>query len=333
MLIRLKMLASPHWNSFIVVVSLCSFLLASGSAQAQYTTRKEMLPPPSVEGEAPAADQVVAEQAQPAYAQPFPTSPALPENYKPSRSAIDPVESETTIPDPYNPASSPLPPTYEGDGQAKPKVTMDAVEAGPMPPDIIRATPDPRIYTSVTLQGLDKVTARRQQIQANLGTVTSFGNLEIVPRACWQSPPDEQPDAAALLEIWQWKPGEKPSFVFYGWMFASSPGLSSLEHPIYDLAVLECVQDPKEAKKFKKKLEQEAKAEAEAAKAKAKKEAQEAAKRAAAQEAEKALMPAPQEEAQDPMLTTRDPEEVESELERAPLLHEENLDINAPQPD
>ena len=116
--------------------------------------------------------------------------------------------------------------------------------------------------TSLKLQGLDKVTARRQELEATMGTVTSFGNLEIVPRACWQSQEEDKPDSAALLEIWQWKSGEKPSFVFFGWMFASSPALSSLEHPIYDLTVLKCIEDPEDVKKHeleKKKAAEEAK--------------------------------------------------------------------------
>ena len=355
------MLASLRWNSLLSSLSLAALITGvSGGAQAQLTTRTEVYAPPSVASEMQMQQQAPAPTAipapapaptqapgtaspefvePPAYNQPFGTGADLPTGYKPSRSALDPVETEgNSNADPYDPASSALPPDFDGESEAKPKVKMDTMEAGPLPPDIIRATPDPRIYKTVKLQGLDKVTARRQQIQANLGTVTSFGNLEIVPRACWQSPVDEQPDAAALLEIWQWKPGEKPSFVFFGWMYASSPGLSSLEHPVYDITVLGCLQDPKEEKAYKKKLEEEAKAEAAAAKAKAKKEEDEAAQRAKeeafkkAQEASQPVVPDAADTDSNAIFTTKD-----AETETVPLLKypdpKDETDINAPQPD
>ncbi len=101
-------------------------------------------------------------------------------------------------------------------------------------------------YTAIKLRGLDKVTAKREQFTAIMGAVTRFGNLEIIPRACWQAPPSQRPETAALLEIWYWKPGEQPERIFYGWMFASSSALSSIEHPVYDISVLECLQETAE---------------------------------------------------------------------------------------
>lgn len=110
------------------------------------------------------------------------------------------------------------------------------------------------IYHAVRLQGLEKITARRQRFDAQMGVVTRFGNLEIVPRACWQAPDSSQrPENAALLEIWYWKPGEQPSMLFFGWMFSSSPGLSSLAHSVYDVTVLECLPKPEEEEKAEKK--------------------------------------------------------------------------------
>ncbi|MGH2930162.1 MAG: DUF2155 domain-containing protein, partial [Solirubrobacteraceae bacterium] len=65
--------------------------------------------------------------------------------------------------------------------------------------------------------------------------------LEIVVRACRKTPPEEPPEAAACLEIHDIKPGEAPVEVFSGWMFASSPALSALEHPVYDVTVVDCI--------------------------------------------------------------------------------------------
>lgn len=96
----------------------------------------------------------------------------------------------------------------------------------------------------VVLQGLDKVTARVSRIEAAVGEVTRFGGLAILPRACFETPPTEPPESAAFLEVREVEVGGRERAVFSGWMFASSPGLSALEHPVYDLWVLECAPGP-----------------------------------------------------------------------------------------
>lgn len=102
----------------------------------------------------------------------------------------------------------------------------------------------PKRYTHVKLQGLNKVTARTSELQAPIGVVTRFGNLEVIPRACRQSAPEERPENTALLEIWELKPNESPKRIFNGWMFSSSPSLSALEHAVYDIVMLECLTEP-----------------------------------------------------------------------------------------
>lgn len=93
---------------------------------------------------------------------------------------------------------------------------------------------------AIRLQGLNKVTARISTLEAPLGIVMRFGNLEIIAKRCWKSPPEEEPENAAFLEIRELKPGEGPQTIFNGWMFSSSPALSGLEHPVYDVTVLAC---------------------------------------------------------------------------------------------
>ncbi len=90
------------------------------------------------------------------------------------------------------------------------------------------------------LQGLDKITARVSQFEAPVGTPVRFGTLSIRVRDCEKNPPEETPENAAFLEIDEVRPGEVNLRVFSGWMFASSPALSALEHPVYDVNVLEC---------------------------------------------------------------------------------------------
>jgi hypothetical protein len=90
------------------------------------------------------------------------------------------------------------------------------------------------------LQGLDKITARISTIKVAVGETVNFGSLQITLRACDKKPPEETPESAAFLQIVEQKPGEQPVTRFSGWMFASSPALSAMEHPVYDLWVLDC---------------------------------------------------------------------------------------------
>jgi hypothetical protein len=93
------------------------------------------------------------------------------------------------------------------------------------------------------LQGLDKTTARISTIEAPVGKAVRFGGLLITARACVKKPPEEEPETAAFLEIDEVKPGPANVTVtrlFSGWMFKSSPALAALEHPVYDISVLDC---------------------------------------------------------------------------------------------
>ena len=90
------------------------------------------------------------------------------------------------------------------------------------------------------LQGLDKVTARISTIDAPIDDRIRFGTLSIVVRHCRNTPPEEPPETTAFLEVDDVKPGEQPVRLFSGWMFASSPALSALEHPVYDVWVIGC---------------------------------------------------------------------------------------------
>jgi len=95
--------------------------------------------------------------------------------------------------------------------------------------------------TAVVLQGLDKVTARISEFSAEIDAPVTFGTLEVTARACHKKPPEEPPESAAFLEIRERQEGAPVELLFSGWMFASTPGLSALQHPVYDVWVLDCV--------------------------------------------------------------------------------------------
>ncbi|HEX3971467.1 MAG TPA: DUF2155 domain-containing protein [Stellaceae bacterium] len=101
--------------------------------------------------------------------------------------------------------------------------------------------------TIAVLQGLDKTTARVSKFDAPVDQSVRFGTLFITVKACEKKPPEEEPDTAAFLIIDEVRPGDangvESKRVFSGWMFASSPAISALEDPIYDINVLDCKTD------------------------------------------------------------------------------------------
>ena len=101
----------------------------------------------------------------------------------------------------------------------------------------------PALADSAVLQGLDKTTARITAIEAPIDSPVRYGRLTILARSCSKSPPEETPLTAAFLEIREARTGERPSLIFSGWMFAQSPALSALEHPVYDIWVVDCRKD------------------------------------------------------------------------------------------
>mgnify|MGYP001600356040 CR=1 FL=1 len=90
------------------------------------------------------------------------------------------------------------------------------------------------------IRTLDKVTARTATVEVSVGAAHRFGTLLVTVQACQQTPPEEQPEAAAFIEIVDSPPERRAEVVFTGWMFASSPALSALQHPIYDVWVIGC---------------------------------------------------------------------------------------------
>lgn len=104
----------------------------------------------------------------------------------------------------------------------------------------LRPIPDAPGKRVAELQGLDKVTARTQRFYAPVGQATRFGTLEISVGDCLVNVPEAPPEAVAYLTIVDNKPGQAPEKLFAGWMFASTPSLSALDHGVYDVRVLAC---------------------------------------------------------------------------------------------
>jgi hypothetical protein len=98
------------------------------------------------------------------------------------------------------------------------------------------------------LQLLDKITARISTKSVPVGGGTEFGTLELRVHYCAYRPPEEPPENVAFIMIFdngyaEKKPKEAQKALFSGWMFASSPAISGLEHPVYDVTLLSCHKD------------------------------------------------------------------------------------------
>jgi len=109
------------------------------------------------------------------------------------------------------------------------------------------AVPDDKgVRRSIIMGGLDKITARTVRFEAPIGTTVRYKKLLITPRTCYVRPPEETPETSVFLDIAEPSPqGDGLQRLFSGWMFASSPGLNALEHPVYDVWVIGChVDDP-----------------------------------------------------------------------------------------
>jgi len=101
--------------------------------------------------------------------------------------------------------------------------------------------PPQKIENKGTLfSGLDKITGRIINFDAAIGETVQFGALQVTPRACYTRPPTETPNTDAFVEVDEVTLQGEVKRIFTGWMFAASPGLHAVEHPIYDVWLTDC---------------------------------------------------------------------------------------------
>ena len=100
---------------------------------------------------------------------------------------------------------------------------------------------------TAVLRALDKVTARVEEIEVQTEKPYKFGTIFITVHSCRTTTPEETPESAAFMEMTEFKSGQTEATVFKGWMFASSPALSAMEHPVYDVWLIGCKAPPEVA--------------------------------------------------------------------------------------
>lgn len=123
---------------------------------------------------------------------------------------------------------------------------------------------------TAVFSGLDKITGRIVSFEVGIDETVQFGALQMTPRVCFTKPPTETPNTTSFIEVDEPSTDGKTKRVFSGWLFAASPGLHGLEHPVYDIWLVDCkggtevIAEPKETPEELPPIQDTARAPAEA---------------------------------------------------------------------
>lgn len=248
-----------------VAVALVVALMMTASARAQSMGEGGSggiapLPPMQVTESDPnnrIAPEAATEQRRQMLSTQPATAPTAPKNPFTARGA----------PVPFGRGEAPARPIPSGPHTttAVPVANVDAIEASdaapptPVAPEADPANEDPTQPTEanspifdadargpaprkILLRALNKVTAQSVRFEVKPGETVSFGQIDITAVTCRTSTPTSQRDDAGLMDVVERVPGTPPTTkpVFRGWMYASSPSVSALEHPIYDVTMVMC---------------------------------------------------------------------------------------------
>lgn len=215
-------------SRFASFVALATLLAAGSAAFAQSRGGIEsapLLPPASV-----GPSTTPSQNARPQYPQQPP--PGAP---RPAQPGAQPM-AQPAPPAVQSPPASPqtpiaAPPVAPG-SQAPAVDSNDYVVVQPSAERISNPT---AVYA-----GLDKITGRITSFDVAIGETVQFGALQVTPRVCYTRPPTETPNTTSFTEVNEITLKGEAKRIFTGWMFASSPGLHAVEHPIYDVWLIDC---------------------------------------------------------------------------------------------
>ncbi len=240
------------------IVCLIAALAALGSlpAAAQLFNPFEQLfgapprPPSGVPNRQAPPQQYPREQQYPD--QQYPQYPGQQDQYRGQQQAYPP-QANVPIGPPRDIQSQPLPPPPgtaavgpSGQpglpGQRPPRGTPQPADTSPQPGDEVIAEPPSQKITnkSALFSGLDKITGRIINFDVAIGETVQFGALQVTPRACYTRPPTETPNTDGFVEVDEVTLQGEVKRIFTGWIFAASPGLHAVEHPIYDVWLADC---------------------------------------------------------------------------------------------
>ena len=177
---------------------------------------------------------------------PLPAPMSLPPSSRPGGGTI---QSQPLAPLPgtaaprgqANVPRQPQPGGAQAPGAAAPLPPSTANNA-PQPNDEVVVAPPPQRINNPTavFAGLDKISGRITKFDVAIDETVQFGALQVTPRACYSRPPTETPQTDAFVEVDEVTLQGEIKRIFTGWMFAASPGLHAVEHPIYDVWLTDC---------------------------------------------------------------------------------------------
>jgi len=183
---------------------------------------------------------------------PLPAPMALPPSSRPGGGTI---QSAPLAPLPGGPVA-PQPPPGEAPQQVTPSPTpglppgqrqprgapQQPANTAPQPGDEVVVEPPAQKIPNpqAVFAGLDKITGRIIKFDVAINETVQFGALQVTPRACYTRPPTETPNTDGFVEVDEVTLQGETRRIFTGWMFAASPGLHAVEHPIYDVWLTDC---------------------------------------------------------------------------------------------
>ncbi|WP_245295161.1 DUF2155 domain-containing protein [Manganibacter manganicus] len=149
----------------------------------------------------------------------------------------DSLPDDQGTPPPETPPAQTQPPAASQDEQQN----QDVITEKPAPEPKVERVSNP----VAEFTGLDKITGRIITFDAYINETVQFGALQVTPRVCYSRPEAEVAKTDSFVEVDEITLDRKIRRIFTGWMFAQSPGLNAVEHPVYDVWLKDCKQKSK----------------------------------------------------------------------------------------
>jgi hypothetical protein len=251
--------------SSLAIFTLAVTLLAGNAALAQFfpprpprDVDRAVPPPPRDEEDDDLLRPEPVPQQQPRQVRPpagFESAPLPP----PGQIAVPPAQPQPRQPQrPQQTQQPQQPPPQQG---VAPIVAPPAGRPG-QPPAQVKLRPGERqqpydsevkveqppeqkiVNQTAVFSGLDKITGRIINFDVAINETVQFGPLQVTPRVCYTRPPTETQNTTGFVEVDEITLKSEIRRIYTGWMFATSPGLHAVEHPIYDVWLTDCKMTP-----------------------------------------------------------------------------------------
>src|SRR3954467_5160122 len=169
---------------------------------------------------------------------PPPGTTVIPQNTPPAIGVAPPQPGAPAVAN-APPSANPLPGLPPGQKQPK---SVPGAPATLQPGDEVVSEPPATKITNkkASFSGLDKITGRIINFDEDIGETVQFGALRVKTSACYTRPSTEAANTDAFVEVDEITLQGEVKRIFSGWMYAASPGLHGVEHPVYDIWLTNC---------------------------------------------------------------------------------------------